>query len=87
MEEARKDEGEKDLQDKEGGLDFLLGQKSQELIVVHAGTIIEGQGDDTGLGAGIDLGGVIGHDGSGSRGQEKGTEGESGGSDLHCEFM
>lgn len=72
------------LQDEEGGLDVLFGQEGQELVVVHAGTVIEGQGDNTGLGAGIDLSGVIGHDGSGSRGQEKGSD--KGGGDLHCDM-
>lgn len=72
------------LHHEEGGLDVLLGQDSQELLVVDAGTIVKGQSDGAGGSAGVDLGRVIGHDGRDHRGHEEGGEGDDGGRDLHC---
>lgn len=48
-----------DLQNEECGGDVFLGHNSKKLVVEHARTIVNGPGDDTGLGAGVNLVGII----------------------------
>ena len=75
-----------DLQDEECSGDVLFGHDSKKLVVEHTRAVVNGPGDNTGLGAGVNLAGIIRGGSSRKRGEEQCRAGEEGGN-LHGRRM